>query len=134
MRYPSFLSAVALLGLAACTPTTSPASRVAGNWRTSPNVPSGSGIDLALVTRGTTVTGTGHEYDLEYLKYTFTIVGALDTDRSTLRITLTSDNGVVATYTANMVGSDELQGEWAPVGCRVATCQPESRTFVRQPS
>ncbi len=133
MRYRSFLPAIALLSLAACNPTTSPSSLIAGDWRTSPFAPSGSGIDLSLVANGSTVTGTGHQYDLMYLKYTFTIAGTLDIDPSTLSLTLTSDSGIAFRYTATVVGSDELQGQLTLVGCSVSDCQPQSLTFVRQP-
>ena len=121
---------IALLGVSACTPMTSSTARLGGQWRTSP-LPSGSGIDLSLVTSGTTVTGTGHQYVLQYLTNTFTIVGNLDPDRSAFRLTLTSDTGAVVTYTAHIVGADELQGEWAPLGCRTTFCQSESITFLR---
>ena len=133
MRHRFLPLPIALLGISACNPVTSPGARLAGSWQTSPAVPSGSGINLSLVTNGTTVTGTGHQYALQSLQYTFTIVGNLDPDRSTLRLTLTSDSGAVFTYTAEIVGPDELQGQWAVLDCRVAACQSESLTFVRTP-
>jgi hypothetical protein len=132
MRHASHVLTIGALGVAACTqPITAASSRLQGNWRTAA-IPSGSGIDLSLVTRGSSVSGSGHQYALQYLRYTFTITGTLDPDGSTFRLTLTSDSGTTFTLSGRLVGSDELQGELGPPVCTPAGCEPESVTFVRQ--
>jgi len=138
MRLAFLLSSIVLLSVAACTGSTAGlstrTSRLDGNWRTAPAVPSGSGIDLSLVTNGPIVTGTGHQYVLQYVKYSFTITGRQGSDGTTFSLTLTSDSGTVVTYSGHMVGSDELRVEWGQAPCPTATgCGPDSLTFVREP-
>jgi hypothetical protein len=88
---------IVILNVAACTGSTgglaSPTLRLDGNWRTAPALRSGGGIDLSLATNGLIVTGTGHQYVLQYLKYLFTIAGRQSSDGTTFSLTLTSDSG-----------------------------------------
>ncbi len=136
MRHFSHVLTIGVLGIAACTQPTTVSSPLQGNWRTAPAIPSGSGIDMSLVTRGSSVSGSGHEYAVQYLRYTFTIAGTLDPDGSTFHLTLTSDSSTTITLSGHMVGSDELQAELGPPVCTPGGgggCEPESVTFVRQP-
>ena len=133
----SFISSIVLFSVAACTDSiagpASPPSRLDGNWRTAPVVPSGTGIDLSLATDGLIVTGTGHQYVLQYLKDSFTITGRQSSDGTTFSLTLTSDNGSVGTHSGYMVGSSELRIEWEQPPCPgPARCGPDSLTFVRE--
>ena len=131
MRVSFQILVIGALGTTACTsPMTGASSPVQGNWRTAP-IPSGSGIDLSLVSSGQSVSGTGHQYAIQYLRYTFTITGTLERD-GTVRLTLKPDSGSDFTFVGRVVGSDELQGEWGPPQCTPAGCEPESITFTRQ--
>jgi hypothetical protein len=138
MRVILLLFAV-LLSVAACAGSTaglaSSSSPLDGNWRTAPAVPSGSGIDLSLATTGLIVTGTGHEYALQYLRYSFTISGQQGSDGTTFSLTFASDSGAVFTTSGHMVGSDEFRLAWALPTCTRATgCGGrDSLTFVREP-
>jgi len=123
---------IGTLGIAACgQPTTAVSARLQGNWRTAA-IPSGSGIDLALVTDRSAVSGSGHQYVMQYLRYTFTIAGTIDAASSTFYLTLASDSGTTFTLSGRFVGSDELQAELGPPVCTPGGCQPESLTFTRQ--
>ncbi len=138
MRLTFLPSSIVLLSVAACTGSTaglaSRTSLLDGNWRTAPALPSGSGIDLSLATNGSIVTGTGHQYVLQYLKYSFTITGRQGSDGTTFSLTLTSDSGAVVTHSGHVVGSDELRMEWEQAPCPTATgCRPGSLTLVREP-
>jgi hypothetical protein len=132
MRLSSNALAIGALCIAACShPITAVSSLVQGDWRTAP-IPSGSGIDLALVSNGQSVSGTGHQYAIQNLRYTFSITGTLDRD-GTVRLTLTSDSASVFTFVGHMVGSDALEGDWGPAVCAPPVCQREPVTFTRQP-
>lgn len=128
--------ASALLGVCACTnpiASRSGPGLLAGNWHTTPFVPSGSGIHLWLATNGPVVTGTGQEYALQYLKDSFAITGSQALD-ATFRLTFTSDSGTVATCSGHMVGSNEFRIEWGlPLCPSPSGCEPDSLTFARQP-
>jgi hypothetical protein len=72
------------------------------------------------------VSGTGHQYNLQYLADSLEVTGQQQPG-ATFRLTLTFGSGAVAAYTGQLVGSDELDGTWSPVG------QPSYRlVFYRQ--
>ena len=102
------------LGLAACNSSTGPGSPLAGAWRTAP-IPSGSGIDLSLVSAGDLVTGRGHQYNLQYLADSLTVTGRTQL-AGTFQLTLTFGSGLVATYAGELVGADQLDGVWTAPG------------------
>jgi len=87
------------------------------------------------VTAGSVVSGSGHQYSMQYLRYTFTIAGMIDAPSSTFHLTLASDSGTTFTLSGRFVGSDELQAELGPPVCTPGGggCQPQSLTFTRQP-
>ncbi|HEY3114228.1 MAG TPA: hypothetical protein VGJ62_11125 [Gemmatimonadaceae bacterium] len=113
-RVSLLLISLASLGLSACSLRTAPSAPLAGAWRTAP-IPSGSGIDLSLATSGDIVSGTGHQYNLQYLADSLEVTGRQQPG-ATFRLTLTFGSGTVATYTGQLVGSDELDGTWSPMG------------------
>ncbi len=119
------LTSLTVAGLVACTQVSGPTSSLAGAWRTAP-IPSGSGIDLALTSSGPAVSGTGHQYSLQYLIGAFTVQGRQEID-GTVRFTLTFENGSRASYVGQLVGTNQLVGTWSAAGRdAVAT------TFYRQ--
>ena len=119
------LSAVAWLSLAACASPSGPGSPLAGSWRTAP-LPSGGGIDLSLVTAGQAVRGTGHQYNLQYLADTLTVIGRGQADGN-FRLTVTFGSGATATYNGKFVGRDQLDGTWTDAGQA-----PRALLFYRQ--
>ena len=119
------LATLTVAGLVACSPLSGPTPSLAGAWRTAP-IPSGSGIDLALTSSGPAVSGTGHQYSLQYLIGGFTVQGRQEID-GTVRLTVTFDNGSRASYVGQLVGTNQLVGTWSAAGPEaVAT------TFYRQ--
>ena len=123
MRLASLLAPLAALALAACT---GPIAGLDGSWRTTP-VPSGAGIGMSLTTAGSIVTGTGQAEGLvQHPVHSITIAG-LREPNGAFRLTLTYDDGSVATYSGQMVGSGQLDGTWSAVGQ-----SPSALTFWRQ--
>ncbi len=123
MRLASFLAPLAALGVAACT---GPSAGLEGSWRTAP-IPSGAGVGMSLTTAGSVVTGTGQAEGLVRDPiHSVTIAGRREPN-GTFRLTLTYDDGTVATYSGQMVGSGELEGTWSAVGQ-----SPYALTFWRQ--
>jgi hypothetical protein len=113
-RLSLLLVLVASLGLSACDSRTGPSAPLAGAWRTAP-IPSGSGIDFSLAISGDIVSGTGHQYNLQFLADSLEVTGR-QLPSATFRLTLTFGSGTVATYVGQMVGSDRLDGTWTPMG------------------
>jgi hypothetical protein len=119
------LTSLTVAGLVACSQVSGPTSSLAGAWRTAP-IPSGSGIDLTLTSSGPAVSGTGHQYRLQYLIGAFTVQGRQEID-GTVRLTVTFENGSRASYVGQLVGTNQLVGTWSAAGPdAVAT------TFYRQ--
>jgi len=82
---------------------------------------------MSLTTAGSVVTGTGQAEGLVRDPiHSVTIAGRREPN-GTFRLTLTYDDGTVATYSGQMVGSGELEGTWSAVGQ-----SPYALTFWRQ--
>jgi len=113
-RVSLLLLSLASLGLSACNSGTGPTAPLAGAWRTAP-IPSGSGIDLSLAISGNIVSGTGHQYNLQFLADSLEVTG-VQQPGATFALTLTFGKGTVATYAGQMVGSNQLDGTWSPRG------------------
>lgn len=128
MRLASALAPFTILAVAACTESpTSASGTLNGSWRTAP-IPSGAGISMALVTHGTLVMGTGAEGGLMGRHIaSISITGRAQLD--VFSLTLTFDDGTVATYTGRFDGPDQLAGTWT-----VGTQATPSFVFYRQPS
>jgi hypothetical protein len=72
------------------------------------------------------VSGTGHQYRLQYLIGAFTVQGQEEID-GTVRLTVVFENGSRASYVGQFVGANQLVGTWSAAGVEaVAT------TFYRQ--
>ena len=111
------LTAVIVLAVASCSQPggpTSALSPLSGAWRTAP-IPSGSGIDLTLTTSGAAVSGTGHQYSLQYLVGAFTVKGRQETGGS-VSVSATYENGSRASFIGRLAGPDELVGTWSTAG------------------
>lgn len=128
MRLAAFLAPVTILVLAACTEPVAPVGGLSGNWRTAA-IPSGAGIGMSLTTNGSLVTGTGAEGGLMGRHIaSITVLGHADFT-GTFSLTLSYDNGTVATYSGQLVGSDQLRGTW-----KVDAQSTYSLAFFRQPT
>lgn len=128
MRLASFLAPVTILVVAACTEAVAPVGGLNGSWRTAP-IPSGAGIGMSLTTNGSLVTGNGAEGGLMGRHIaSITVLGHADF-KGTFSLTLTYDNGTAATYSGQLVGSDELHGTW-----KVNAQSTYSLAFYRQPT
>src|SRR5467141_1164618 len=114
MRLIPYVAPVICIGLAACSSPTGASSPLAGAWRTAP-LPSGSGIDLFLATDGQLVTGTGHQYNLQFLADTLSVLGRQQAGNA-FRLTITFGGGATATYSGRLAGRDQLNGTWTDVG------------------
>ena len=124
-RVRGVLTSLTVVGVVACSQVSGPTSSLAGAWRTAP-IPSGSGIDLTLTSAGSAVSGTGHQYSLQYLIGAFTVQGRQEIDR-TVRLTSTFENGSRASFVGRLIGTNQLVGTWSAAGPgAVAT------TFYRQ--
>jgi hypothetical protein len=84
---------------------------------------------MSLTTAGSVVTGTGQAEGLvEQPVHSITIAGRREPNGA-FRLTLTYDDGTVATYSGQMVGSGQLDGTWSAVGQ-----SPYALKFWRQQS
>lgn len=114
VRLSLLLVLLASLGLSGCDSRTAPSAPLAGAWRTAP-IPSGSGIDFSLAISGEIVSGTGYQYNLQFLADSLEVTG-VQQPGATFALTLTFGKGTVATYAGQMVGSNQLDGTWSPRG------------------
>ena len=102
------LAPLVWVGLAACSSPEAPSSAIAGAWRTAA-IPSGSGIDLSLVSSGDVVTGKGLQTILTFSADSFSVNGRAHPD-GTFQLTLTFESGGAASYAGRLVGTDQLDG------------------------
>ena len=112
MQRPSYLVALIIALLTACSSPTAPGGALAGSWRTAP-IPSGAGTGLSLQTSGTAVTGTfGIEGLMGVAKDSGTVSG--EALNSSFGLTLTYASGGTGTFAGRLTRPDELQGTWRP--------------------
>ena len=108
------LCTLMVFGIASCAEPGGPTSSLSGAWRTAP-IPSGSGIDFTLTTSGPAVSGSGHQYSLQYLIGTFNVKGRQESDGS-LSLSATFENGSRALFTGHLADMDQLVGTWSTAG------------------
>jgi len=111
MKALSLLSLVFLLALAGCSTTAvAPEGALNGNWVTA-NVQAGAGKSLMLTSSGTSVSGTGQDFDAQHQVIgNYTITGTYK--NSEINLSMSYDGGSSATFKGHFVGTDTMQGTW----------------------
>lgn len=109
----SFLSIVALAGVIACQSSLSPPGNLDGTWEWAFNRnPSGSSITLSIATTGTAVTGTGSICGVGPVCSPGAVTIAGEHTGDGFALTIRDQSALIASYSGQLVSSNELQGTW----------------------
>jgi len=109
----SFVVLIALVGALACQSSLSPRDSLDGTWDWEFNRnPSGSSITLSLATAGTKVTGTGNICGVGPACSPGPVTIAGQHTLNTFELTIRDQSAFIATYSGQLVRSNELQGTW----------------------
>jgi hypothetical protein len=80
-------------------------------WQFNDN-PSGSGMGFSLTAAGTNIVGSGAICGVGPACAPGAVAITGQASGISFRLTIKGDNGYVATYSGNLIGSDELSGTW----------------------
>ncbi len=109
----SFVAPLARIGALACQSLLSPRGNLDGTWEWEFNRnPSGSSITLSLATAGNKVTGTGSICGVGPACSPGPVTIAGQHTLNTFELTIRDQNTFIATYSGQLIRSNELRGTW----------------------
>jgi hypothetical protein len=109
----SLVAVLALTGAMACQSSLSSRGNVDGTWEWELNRnPSGSSITLSLVTNGETVTGSGTICGVGPACSPGPVTITGQHAGQAFELTLRDSTALTATYSGELVSSDQLRGTW----------------------
>ena len=114
MRLSLFVPLVLLTTVGCGQSGLSPNDSLNGQWEWQFNAnPSGSSVSLSLATVGSTVTGTGGVCGVGPTCSPGAVTITGQTAGPTFQLTIRGGSAFLATYSGQLVGSNELMGTWA---------------------